>query len=99
MASLPIRAKLFCAIGVVVLITPIAVTHPASSQGINGIVRTLDKAMNPSDVQGREDQSRRQDGRSEEGQYRRPMSEFRGYNRNGTDQGDYGDRRNNGQRQ
>jgi hypothetical protein len=98
MARLSMRARLLCVAGAVVLMTASPAGHPASSQGLNEIVRNLDKATNPSDAQGREDQSHRQDSRSEEGQYRRPTSEVRGYNRNGTDQGDYGDRRNNGQR-
>jgi hypothetical protein len=49
----------------------------------------------------REDQARHREGRSEDGQYRRgdrPTSESRGYNRDGGNQGDYGDRRNYGQR-
>ena len=58
----------------------------------------VNNTMNSSDAQRPEDRARHRDGRSEQGQYRRPTSEFRGYNRNGTDQGDYGDRRSNGQR-
>lgn len=99
MARLSVPSRFFCGLGAVVLITAMPTAYPASSQGLNEIVRTLDKAINRSDAQGQGDQSRRQDGRSEEEQYRRPTSEFHGYNRNGTDQGDYGDRRNNGQRQ
>jgi hypothetical protein len=106
------RARLLCAAGAIVLTTAIPVAHPVSAQVLNDIVRNLNNT-NPRDAQRREDQARREDrvrpedpasrrdGRSEEGQYRRgdrPTSESREYNRNGGDRGDYGDRRNNGQR-
>jgi hypothetical protein len=86
---------------------------PASSQGLNDIVRNLNNTMNPNDAQRRddrarredqfrrEDQARHRDSRSGEGQYRRddrPTTQSLEYNRNGGDRGDYGDRRNNGQR-
>jgi UPF0716 family protein affecting phage T7 exclusion len=92
------RARVLCGAGAIALMTVIPAARPAYAQGLNDIVRNLNNAINPNDAQRSEDQARRQDGRSEDGQYRRPTSEFRGYNRNGTDQGDYGDRRNNGQR-
>ena len=107
------RARLLCAAGAVGLMTVIPVAHPASAQGLNDIVRNLNNTMNPNDVQRREDQARREDqvrredqarhreGWSEDGQYRRgdrPTSESREYNRDGGNQGDYGGRRNNGQR-
>ena len=101
MARLSMRARLLCAAGAVVLMIAIPVAHPASAQGINDIVRNLNNTMNPNDAQRREDQTRRRDGRSEDGQYRhgdRPTSESREYNRNGGDRGYYDDRGNNGQR-
>jgi Ni/Co efflux regulator RcnB len=113
MARLSMRARLLCAAGAVVLMTAIPVAHPASAQGLNDIVRNLNNTMNPNDVQRREDEARREDqvrredqarhreSRSQDGQYRRgdsPTSESREYNRDGGNQGDYGDRRNNGQR-
>ena len=79
MARLLVPARLFCGLGAVVLITAMPTPYPASPQGLNQIVRTLDTAINRSVAQGQGDQSRRQDGRSEEGQYRRPTSEFQGY--------------------
>ena len=70
----------------------------ASVQGYNDLIRNLNNTISRDDAQRREDEVRRGDGRPEEGQYRRPAFEFRGYDRNGTDQGDYGDRRGDGQR-
>jgi hypothetical protein len=101
MARRSMRARLRCAAGAIVLMTAIPVAHPASAQSINDIVRNLNNTMNPNDAQRREDQARRREGWSEEGQYRhghRPTSESREYNRDGGDQGDYGDRRDNDQR-
>ena len=113
MARLSMRARLLCAAGAIVLMTAIPVAHPASAQGLNDIVRNLNNTMNPNDAQRRddrarredqfrrEDQARHRDSRSGEGQYRRddrPTTQSLEYNRNGGDRGDYGDRRNNGQR-
>jgi hypothetical protein len=64
------RARLLCVAGAIVLMTAIPAAHPASAQGLNDIVRNLNNTMNPSDAQRRDDQARRRDGRSEEGQYR-----------------------------
>jgi hypothetical protein len=100
MASLSMCARLLCATGAAVLMTAIPAAHPASAQGLNDIVRNLNDTMNPNDVQRRENQARRRDGRSEEGQYRhgdRPTSESGEHYRDG-DRGDYVDRRGNGQR-
>ena len=47
----------------------------------------------PRQLAARRGDVRRQDSRPEEGKYRHAVSEFRGYNRNGTNQKDYGDRR------
>ena len=90
------RSRLLCAAGAILLLSSVPAAHPASAQGLNDVIRNLDNAISPDDAQRREDQVRRRDGRPEEGQYRaRPP---RGYNRNGTDQGAYGDRRGDGQR-
>jgi len=113
MTRFSMRARLLCAAGAIVLMTAIPAAHPASAQGLNDIVRNLNNTMNPSDAQRREDQARREDqvrhedqarhrdGRSQDGQYRhgdRPTSESREYNRDGGDRGEYGDRRDEGQR-
>jgi len=102
MARLSMRARLLCTTGAIVLMTAIPLAHPASAQGLNDIVRSLNNTMNPNDVQHREDQARREDqvcredqarhreGRPEEGQYRRgdrPTSESREYNRDRDDRG------------
>jgi hypothetical protein len=88
------RSRLLCASGGILLLSSVPAAHTAFAQGLNDVIRNLDNTISPDDAQ-RED---RRDGRPEEEQYRRPTSEFRGYNRNGTDQGDYGDRRGDGQR-
>ena len=92
------RSRLLCVAGAILLLSSVPAAHPASAQGLNNVIRNLDNTISPDDAQRREDQVLRRDGRSEEEQYRRPTSEFRGYNRDGTDQGDYGDRHGNGQR-
>ena len=92
MSRLSIRSRLLCAAGAILLLSSVPAAHLASVQGHNDVVRNLD------DTISREDEVRRGDGEPEEGQYRRPTSEFRGFNRNRTDQGDYGDRRGDGQR-
>jgi hypothetical protein len=110
MARISMRARLLWAAGAIALMSATPASHPAFAQGLNDIVRNLNNTMNPNDAQRRDDQARREDqfrrenqarhrdGRLEEGQYRRSTSEFRGHDRNGTDQGDYGDRGNYGQR-
>ena len=98
MSRLSIRSRLLYAAGAILLLSSVPAAHLASVQGHNDVIRNLNKTISPDDAQRREDEVRRGDGRPEEGQYRRPASEFRGYNRNGTDQGDYGDRRGDGQR-
>ena len=100
MASLAMRARLLCATGAAVLMTAIPAAHAASAQGLNDIVRILNNTVNPNDVQRREDQALRRDGRSGEGQYRhgdRPTSESREYDRGVGDRGDYVDHRDNAQ--
>jgi hypothetical protein len=96
MARLSIRSRLLCADGAILLLSSVPAVHLASVQGHNDVIRNLDNTISPDDAQRREDEVRRGDGRPEEGQYRRATSELRGYNRNGTDQGDYGDRRGDG---
>jgi hypothetical protein len=98
MSRLSIRSRLLCAAGAILLLSSIPAAHLASVPGHNDVIRNLDNTISPDDPQRREDEVRRGDGRPEEGQYRRPTSEFRGFNRNGTDQGDYDDRRNDGLR-
>jgi Ni/Co efflux regulator RcnB len=113
MTTPSMRAKLLYAAASVVLMTAFPAAHPASAQGLNDIVRNLNNTMNPNDAQRRddrarredqfrrEDQARHRDGRSGEGQYRRgdrPTTQSLEYYRNGGDRGDYGDRRNTGQR-
>jgi hypothetical protein len=96
MSRLSIRSRLLCA-GAILLLSSVPAAHLASVQGHNDAIRNLDNTISPDNGQRREDEVRG-DGPPEEGQYRRPTSEFRGYDRNGTDQGDYGDRRGDGQR-
>jgi hypothetical protein len=98
MSRLSIRSRLLCTTGAILLLNSVPAAHLASVQGHNDVIRNLDNTISPDDAQRREDEVRREDGRPEEEQYRRPTSEFRGYNRNGTHQGDYGDRRGDGQR-
>jgi hypothetical protein len=105
MSRLSIRSRLLCAAGAILLLSSVPAAHLASVQGHNDVIRNLnntispdDNTISPDDAQRREDEVPRGDGRPEEEQYRRPTSEFRGYNRNGADQGDYGDRRGDGQR-
>jgi len=97
MTRLSVRSRLLCAAGAL-LVSTVPAAHPAFAQGHNDVILNLDNTFNPEDAKRREDELRRRDGRPEEGQHRRPTSEFRGYNRNATDQGDYGDRRGGGQR-
>jgi len=89
------RSRLLCAAGAILLLSSVPAAHPAFAQGLNDVIRNLDNTISPDDAQRGEDH---RDGRPEEGQYRRPTSEFRGYKRDGTDQGDSGDRRGDGQR-
>jgi hypothetical protein len=97
MSRLSMRSRQLCAAGALLLST-VLTAYQAFAQGQNDVIRNIDNTFSPDDAQRREDKVRRQDGRTEEGQYRRPTSEFRGYDRNGTDQGDYGDGRGDGQR-
>jgi len=107
------RVKLLYAAASVVLTTAFPAAHPASAQGLNDIVRNLNHTMNANDAQRRDDRARREDqfrqvdqarhrdSRSGGGQYRRddrPTTLSLEYYRNGGNPGDYGDRRNNGQR-
>jgi Ni/Co efflux regulator RcnB len=107
------RARLFRTAAAVVLMTAVPAAHAACAQGLNDIVRNLNNTMNPNDAQRRDDRARREDqfrredqgfhrdGRSGEGQYRRgdrPTTQSLECNRNGGHRGDYGGRRNTGQR-
>jgi hypothetical protein len=98
MSRLSIRSRLLRAAGAILLLSSVPAAHLASVQGHKDIIRNLDNTISRDHAQRREDEFRR--GEPQEGQYRRPTSEFRGrgYNRNGTDQGDYSDRRAGGQR-
>jgi hypothetical protein len=98
MSRLSIRSRLLCTAGAILLLSSVPAARLASVQGHSDVIRNLDNTISPDDGQRRENEVRRGDGGPEEGQYRRPTSQFRGYNRNGTDQGDYGDRRGDGQR-
>jgi hypothetical protein len=98
MSRLSIRSRLLCTAGAILLLSSIPAAQLASVQGHNDVIRNLNNTIGSDDAQRREDEVRREDGRPEEEQYRRPSSEFRGYNRNGTLQGDYSDRRGDGQR-